>query len=97
MLAWMNIDAVRESLATGRLCYFSRSRKTLWRKGEQSGQVQRLIELRVDCDGDALLALVDQTGVACHTGWRSCFFTSMTKDGSVKVRQALIDPEKLYG
>jgi len=97
MLAWMNIDAVRETLATGRLCYFSRSRKTLWRKGEQSGQVQRLIELRVDCDGDALLALVDQTGVACHTGRRSCFFTSMTKDGSVKVRQALIDPEKLYG
>ena len=97
MLAWMNVEAVRETLATGRVCYFSRSRERLWRKGEQSGQVQRLIELRVDCDGDTLLALVDQTGVACHTGRRSCFFTSMTKDGTAQVRQVLREPEQLYG
>ncbi|MDE2228033.1 MAG: phosphoribosyl-AMP cyclohydrolase [Alphaproteobacteria bacterium] len=74
MLAWMNRDAVAETLRTGRICYWSRSRKQLWRKGESSGHVQRLIELRVDCDGDALLVLVDQSGVACHTGTRSCFF-----------------------
>lgn len=97
MLAWMNLDAVSETIATGRLCYFSRSRQRLWRKGEQSGQVQRLLELRVDCDGDTLLALVDQTGVACHTGRRSCFFTSMTKDGTTQVRQVLTKPEQLYG
>jgi len=97
MLAWMNLDAVSETIATGRLCYFSRTRERLWRKGEQSGQVQRLIELRVDCDGDTLLALVDQTGVACHTGRRSCFFTSMTKDGTAQVRQVLREPEQLYG
>ncbi|MFP6755028.1 MAG: phosphoribosyl-AMP cyclohydrolase [Alphaproteobacteria bacterium] len=97
MLAWMNLDAVSETTATGHLCYFSRSREKLWRKGEQSGQVQRLIELCVDCDGDTLLALVDQTGVACHTGRRSCFFTSMTKDGTTRVRQVLTEPEQLYG
>src|SRR3984885_10586302 len=62
MMAWMNAEAVRETLATGRVCYFSRSRNRLWRKGEQSGQVQRLVELRIDCDGDALLLRVDQTG-----------------------------------
>src|SRR3954463_6681856 len=73
MLAWMNRAAVEETLATGRVCYFSRSRNALWRKGETSGQAQRLVELRVDCDGDALLVLVDQHGVACHTGRRSCF------------------------
>jgi phosphoribosyl-AMP cyclohydrolase len=73
MLAWMNREAVVETLATGQVCYFSRSRGRLWRKGETSGQVQRLVDLRVDCDGDALLLLVDQEGVACHTGRRSCF------------------------
>ena len=74
MLAWMNRDAVTETLATGQVCYFSRSRGALWRKGETSGHTQRLVELRLDCDGDALLALVDQQGVACHTGRRSCFY-----------------------
>jgi phosphoribosyl-AMP cyclohydrolase len=73
MMAWMNAEAVRETLATGRVCYFSRSRGKLWRKGESSGQTQHLRELRVDCDGDTLLLLVDQTGVACHTGTRTCF------------------------
>jgi len=74
MLAWMNREAVAETLATGRVCYWSRSRQALWRKGETSGHVQRLVELRVDCDGDALLLRVDQTGAACHTGQRSCFY-----------------------
>jgi len=74
MLAWMNREAVRETLTTGRVCYWSRSRQALWRKGESSGHVQRLVELRVDCDGDAVLLRVDQTGAACHTGQRSCFF-----------------------
>jgi phosphoribosyl-AMP cyclohydrolase len=97
MLAWMNRDAVRETLTTGRVCYFSRSRQALWRKGETSGQVQRLIELRLDCDGDALLAIVDQTGVACHTGRRSCFFTALSPDGAKTIAEVQIAPEKLYG
>jgi phosphoribosyl-AMP cyclohydrolase len=74
MLAWMNREAVQETLATGWVCYWSRSRRALWRKGETSGHVQRLVEMRVDCDGDALLLRVDQTGPACHTGEHSCFF-----------------------
>lgn len=74
MLAWMNEEALKETLATGRVCYWSRSRRKLWRKGETSGHVQRLVEARLDCDGDTVLLLVDQTGPACHTGERSCFF-----------------------
>src|SRR3546814_999616 len=73
MMAWINRDAIAETLASGRVCYWSRSRRSLWRKGESSGQIQRLVELLVDCDGDTLLLRVDQTGVACHTGRRSCF------------------------
>ena len=96
-LAWMNLEAVSETLTSGRLCYFSRSRGTLWRKGELSGQVQSLVEMRIDCDGDTLLALVDQIGVACHTGRRSCFFTSAKENGTTRTREVLIDPEKLYG
>ena len=74
MLAWMNKEALRETLATGRVCYWSRSRGRLWRKGETSGNVQRLVEARLDCDGDTILLLVDQTGPACHTGAPNCFF-----------------------
>jgi phosphoribosyl-AMP cyclohydrolase len=85
MLAWMNRDAVTETLASGGVCYWSRSRQALWRKGESSGHVQRLVELRVDCDGDALLLRVDQTGPACHTGERSCFFRAAKGDGLVTV------------
>ena len=96
-LAWMNLEAVSETLTSGRLCYFSRSRGTLWRKGELSGQVQSLVEMRIDCDGDTLLALVDQIGVACHTGRRSCFFTSAKENGTTRTREVLIDPEQLYG
>jgi phosphoribosyl-AMP cyclohydrolase len=96
MLAWMNRDAVAETLATGRVTYWSRSRAALWRKGETSGQVQHLVELRLDCDGDALLALVDQHGVACHTGRRSCFSWAL-RDGAVSAIAApLADPGALY-
>jgi len=77
MAAWMNADALKETLATGRVCYWSRSRKALWRKGETSGHTQTLIEFRIDCDADALLLRIDQLGPACHTGARSCFFTAL--------------------
>ena len=97
MLAWMNREAVAETIATARVCYYSRSRKRLWRKGETSGQVQRLIELRLDCDGDTLLALVDQSGVACHTGRRSCFFTALGEGGPETVAEPLVPPQTLYG
>ncbi len=97
MLAWMNLKAVEETLATGQVTYFSRSREKLWRKGETSGQAQRLVVLRVDCDGDALLLLVDQTGAACHTGTRSCFFRAV-RDGKLeKVAVPIVDPKTLYG
>jgi phosphoribosyl-AMP cyclohydrolase len=97
MLAWMNREAVAETLATGRVCYYSRSRGQLWRKGETSGQVQRLVELRLDCDGDALLLLVDQPGVACHTGRRDCFFRAAGAKGWREVADVQIPPERLYG
>jgi phosphoribosyl-AMP cyclohydrolase len=97
MLAWMNRDAVAETLATNRVCYFSRSRGTLWRKGETSGQVQHLRELRVDCDGDTLLLLVEQEGVACHTGRRSCFFRAMRDGRLAEIAAPLVSPETLYG
>ena len=96
MLAWMNRDAVRASLTEGRACYWSRSRGKLWRKGETSGQVQVLCELRIDCDGDAVLLMVDQDGVACHTGRRSCFFRAW-RDGAWTITAApQIPPEILY-
>lgn len=78
MMAWMNAASLAETLATGQVCYWSRSRQALWRKGETSGHRQRLIECRIDCDGDALLLLVEQQGPACHTGARSCFFRSLS-------------------
>lgn len=81
MLAWMNAESIRETLTTGRVCYWSRSRQALWRKGETSGHVQRLVEFRQDCDQDAILLLIDQTGPACHTNRRSCFYTAVTRDG----------------
>src|SRR5258708_36094172 len=83
MMAWMNRDAVAETLATGRVCYWSRSRQAPWRKGDTSGHVQHLVEMRLDCDGDTLLVKVDQTGAACHTGARSCFFRAAGADGWV--------------
>ncbi len=97
MMAWMNREAIAETLRTGRVCYWSRSRKGLWRKGETSGQTQTLKALRVDCDGDALLVLVDQPGVACHTGRRSCFYRQATTEGLQIIQDVQIDPETLYG
>jgi phosphoribosyl-AMP cyclohydrolase len=96
MMAWMNEDAVRETLATGAVCYWSRSRGKLWRKGESSGQTQALKDLRIDCDGDTLLLQVDQKGVACHTGRRTCFFTAVKKDGLTEVSPVQIAPDTLY-
>jgi phosphoribosyl-AMP cyclohydrolase len=97
MLAWMNRESLTETLSTGRVCYYSRSRKGLWRKGETSGQAQHLKELRIDCDGDTLLLLVDQEGVACHTGRRTCFYRALRDGTLVEIAQPLVSPETLYG
>ena len=96
MLAWMNRDSITETLATGQVCYWSRGRQKLWRKGESSGQTQKLVELRLDCDGDTLLLLVDQAGVACHTGRRNCFFTAVRDEELVEIAKPLVAPEELY-
>jgi phosphoribosyl-AMP cyclohydrolase len=96
MMAWMNADAVRETLANGRVCYWSRSRGQLWRKGESSGQVQTLKEFRWDCDADTILLLVDQDGVACHTGRENCFFNAV-REGEVRtIANVKIAPKELY-
>lgn len=97
MLAWMNRAAIEATLATGQVCYWSRSRRALWRKGETSGQTQRLVELRVDCDGDTLLLLVEQQGVACHTGRRTCFYRAVRDGGLREIMPVEIDPGTLYG
>ena len=97
MMAWMNRDAVAETLATGQVCYWSRSRQSLWRKGETSGQTQALVEFRIDCDRDTVLLLVDQTGVACHTGTRSCFFTAVRDGELIRIAEPQADPDALYG
>jgi phosphoribosyl-AMP cyclohydrolase len=97
MMAWMNRAAVDETLRTGRVCYYSRSRRSLWRKGETSGQHQRLVDMRIDCDADTLLLLVDQTGAACHTGRRSCFFRAVRGGELVKIAERIADPATLYG
>ena len=85
MMAWMNATSVAQTLQTGRVTYWSRSRAKFWVKGESSGHLQRLVELRVDCDRDCLLALVDQTGPACHTNRRSCFYTALREGDEVEI------------
>ncbi len=97
MMAWMNRESLVETLNTGRVCYWSRSRGKLWRKGESSGQVQQLREMRFDCDGDTILMQVDQTGPACHTGRRSCFYNAVRGDRLEVISEPLIDPDSLYG
>ena len=97
MLAWMNRDALDETLHSGRACYWSRSRQSLWRKGESSGQVQVVKGVRFDCDGDTILLSVDQAGPACHTGRRDCFFHRVDGDRLVIDKAPLIDPATLYG
>lgn len=96
MMAWMNAESVAETLQTGQVCYWSRSRGRLWRKGETSGQQQKLVEMRLDCDGDTLLLLVDQKGVACHTGRRNCFFLAARDGAWVEIAKPEIDPDALY-
>lgn len=96
MMAWMNADAIRETLASGRVCYWSRSRGALWKKGETSGQIQTLREMRLDCDGDTILMLVDQTGVACHTGRRNCFYRAVRGEAFFEIASVETDPKTLY-
>ena len=96
MMAWMNRASIEETLETGRVCYWSRSRNRFWRKGESSGQMQVLKEFRIDCDADTILLLVDQTGPACHTGRRSCFYNKVEGDQLIIDREVLIDPSTLY-
>jgi phosphoribosyl-AMP cyclohydrolase len=90
MMAWMNAEAVARTLETGRVTYWSRSRQSFWVKGESSGHVQDLVDLRVDCDRDCLLAVVRQTGPACHTNRRSCFYTAMREGDEVELMSPMI-------
>jgi phosphoribosyl-AMP cyclohydrolase len=96
MMAWMSRESIAETLATGHVCYYSRSRRTLWRKGESSGQLQHLVDMRLDCDGDTILLMVDQTGVACHTGRHNCFYRAMRDGELVEIARPLVDPKQLY-
>lgn len=97
MLAWMNREAVSETLRSGYAHYYSRSRGKQWRKGESSGQIQKLTDFRIDCDGDAVLLLVEQTGVACHTGRHNCFFRAPRAGSLAEIAKVEVDPTKLYG
>ena len=97
MLAWMNKDSITETLRRGFVCYWSRSRQKLWRKGETSGQVQALKEFRWDCDADTLLLQVEQHGVACHTGRHNCFFYAVRDGRLQEIAEVEIDPDELYG
>lgn len=92
MMAWMNAQAVTQTLETGRVTYWSRSRQSFWIKGDTSGHVQELVELRIDCDRDCLLVKVHQTGAACHTGRRSCFYT-LVEDGTERITLDVMDDE----
>ena len=91
MMAWMDRNAVAETMRTGRACYWSRSRKGPWRKGDTSGHIQTLVELRIDCDGDTLLVLVEQTGVACHTGRHNCFFRAIRGGRLSEIAPVVVD------
>ncbi len=99
MLGFMNAEALRATLETGEVTFYSRSRRRLWRKGEQSGHVLRLRELRVDCDADAILARVEAVGPGvCHQGYRSCFFRRLERDGAATVvAERAFDPARVYG
>lgn len=98
MLAWMNAESYAETLATRRAVYYSRSRGRLWRKGEESGNIQHVRAIYIDCDADAILLKVEQVGgAACHTGRRSCFFREITPEGVKTIGQPLFDPAQVYG
>jgi phosphoribosyl-AMP cyclohydrolase len=97
MMAWMNADSIALTLQTGQVHYWSRSRQSLWHKGESSGQTQQLKDLRVDCDGDTILLSVDQVGVACHTGRRNCFYRAYRDGKWVEIAEVVTPPDELYG
>lgn len=97
MLAWMSRESLARTLTEGEAVYWSRSRGRLWKKGEQSGHVQRVADIRLDCDGDTILLKVDQAGgIACHTGRRSCFYRSLADERWESVEPVLEDPELIY-
>jgi phosphoribosyl-AMP cyclohydrolase len=96
MVAWMNREALAETIATSRGVYWSRSRGKLWRKGEESGHIQHVKEVRLDCDQDVILLMIDQVGAACHTGRRSCFFSQLVDGQWQIVDKAIVDPESIY-
>lgn len=97
MMAWMNRESYEETLRTRRACYFSRSRGKLWRKGEESGHVQEVREIFIDCDADTILLKVHQIGnAACHEGYRSCFFRQVEGDGLKVVGERVFDPKQVY-
>ncbi|MFB9264070.1 phosphoribosyl-AMP cyclohydrolase [Bradyrhizobium erythrophlei] len=95
MVAHMNDEALRKTIATGEAWYFSRSRNALWRKGESSGQTQRVVEMRLDCDQDAVWIRVEQIGAACHTGRRSCFYRAVKGEGG-DISLSFVDAERLF-
>ncbi len=98
MLAYMNAESYAETLATGRAVYYSRSRRKLWRKGEESGNIQRVHAVYVDCDADTILLSVEQMGgAACHEGYKSCFFRQVTPEGLKLIAQRVFDPAEVYG
>jgi len=98
MVAYMNEASLRETAGTGRAVYYSRSRGRLWRKGEESGNVQRVVEIQLDCDGDVVVLSVEQTGgIACHTGRHSCFFRTLEDGQWVETEPVLKNPEEIYG
>jgi phosphoribosyl-AMP cyclohydrolase len=96
MMAWMNEDAVRETLDTGQVCYWSRSRGQMWRKGETSGQTQTLLDFRWDCDADTILLQVDQIGVACHTGRYNCFYNAIRDNEITVIAEVSVNPGDMY-
>jgi phosphoribosyl-AMP cyclohydrolase len=97
MMAWMNAESYAETVATRRAVYYSRTRKKLWRKGEESGHVQHVRDIRIDCDGDTILLVVEQVGgAACHEGYQSCFFRSYSPEGWKVTSERVVDPETVY-
>jgi phosphoribosyl-AMP cyclohydrolase len=98
MLAWMNREALELTISESRAIYWSRSRQAIWRKGEESGHIQKLIELRIDCDADTVLMKVEQLGgIACHTGRRSCFYRKREPDGWLVTDETVRSPDDIYG
>ncbi len=96
MMAWMNRQSIEETLTTNQVCYWSRSRNSYWRKGESSGNQQKLVNMSTDCDGDTILLKVDQLGAACHTGRRDCFYNEITPQGLTISCDPIQDPNQLY-